>query len=294
MDRYEKVKRFANTDNIGAMVAATYTKNNVTDWAKVAEKLNIKLDKKENKMPDNKMNDAFDDASDATIPPSEYYGEFLIDAWSIAGYVKGQYQPVWDENNPLHKTKQTAIKMIVLPLDECGLSFQVERNAVAQDVKSGWIKITWKTAKELGIHNARELNGKFVKVILTKTGDSYRKKDEVTGERTGDLVEKTTFEFLKIYENKEACVADYLSQYQAKNAPQNVTTQAEPVNQERETALKFAVAIVANAYREDEEKMRELVSKKFAEMPMIGNHISVDDEEVVKMMVDIATGEQNA
>ena len=48
IDKYEKVKRFCEDNPIGEMVKNTHTKNGVTDWAKVAEKLNIKLDERKN------------------------------------------------------------------------------------------------------------------------------------------------------------------------------------------------------------------------------------------------------
>lgn len=229
--------------------------------------------------------DAFDDATNYTPPPPEYYGEVDIDAWAIAGYVKGQYKPVWNPNDPLHKVKQTNVKMILIPLSEANLSFNIEREMVVQDRKSGWTNITWKSAQALGIVNARDLKGKFAKLQLTKTGDSYRKKDNVTGERTGDLVEKTTFEFLEIYENEEACRAAYLAAMGDIPPATEQSPAPAPVNDAKVTALQFATVIIKNAKMNNApDAVKNVVAQQFANMPMINAHYSVDDAEIVALI----------
>jgi hypothetical protein len=237
---------------------------------------------------DDIMQDAFDDATNYTPPPPEYYGEIGIDAWAIAGFVKGSFQPVWDPTNPLHKVKQTIVKMIVIPLPEANMTFNIERDMVVQDRKSGWTNITWKSAQELGIQNARDLKGKFAKVKLTKTGESYRKKDDVTGERTGDLVEKSTIEFLEIYENEEACRTAYLaargdSVPATEQAPAPAPAQTTILT--RENALNVAAAVVKSAKISNEgDAVKVAVAEQFAKMPMVTEHFSVDDAEIMALI----------
>jgi hypothetical protein len=235
---------------------------------------------------DDIMQDAFDDATNYTPPPPEYYGEIDIDAWAIAGFVKGSFQPVWDPTNPLHKVKQTIVKMIVIPLPEANMTFNVERDMVVQDRKSGWTNITWKSAQELGIVNARDLKGKFAKVKLTKTGESYRKKDDVTGERTGDLVEKSTIEFLEIYENEEACRAAYLAaRGDSTPATEQAPDTAPVVNDAKKTALDFAKVVIKNAKMNNApDAVKDAVAAQFASMPMINAHYSVDDAEIIALI----------
>jgi len=229
--------------------------------------------------------DAFDDATNYTPPPPEYYGEIDIDAWAIAGYVKGQFKPVWNPNDPLHKVKQTNVKMILIPLPEANATFTIEREMVVQDRKSGWTNITWKSAQALGIVNARDLKSKFAKLKLTKTGENYHKKDDVTGERTGDLVEKTTFEFLEIYDSEETCRAAYLAARGEDTSTTEQTPVPAPVNDAKKTALDFAKVVIKNAkINNAPETVKDAVAAQFENMPMINAHYSVDDDEIAALI----------
>ena len=277
-DAYKNVIRFCNTDSIGSMVAATYTVNNITDWAKVAEKLN--MNEEIEPMIEEQEFDALDDATNAELPPSEYYGEIQIDAWSCV-LTKGVGKEIFDGQIHNESQKRTAVDIILRPLSESNLDFSIDRNLIAQS--AAWTKITWPSAQEHGITNARELKGKFVKAGLVPTGRTWDKKDE-NGIPTGEKGTETTLKFLKIYADQTECVAEYIEKFGDRRENAQESAVAKAPASPRDTALTFAKAVITNAYREDPDNVNVLVAAKFAEMPMINEHLTVNDPDVVALI----------
>src|SRR3546814_5025676 len=54
-----------------------------------------------------------------------------------------------------------------------------------------WQGIVWASARDLGVQHARELNGKYAKIQLAKSGHKWTSKE-------GEEVEGTTFKFLAL------------------------------------------------------------------------------------------------
>jgi hypothetical protein len=240
--------------------------------------------------PDNpnehtQVQDPYASADTAEVMARTYYGQIDIDAWFCA-LIKGTGKVPYDPSQ--HDRRATALDLSVLPLAEMNLSFSLERGMIAESKE--WAKIAWASLKELGATNTRELKGQWCKATFVPTGRTYKNS-------AGEKREATTFKFLALYENEEACRRAFFAETGA--TPD--TGEVEPIpgfedaapaasavnDKERETAKQFVVAM-AKQYNGDIERVHAWAQT----VPMVTAHFGTAEtiRELLESMPDEAAG----
>lgn len=216
---------------------------------------------------------------------NEYYGLVSLDVWFCV-LEKGVGKVPFSEQEHSIDKRLTAITMGIIPVPASGLQFSVDRDYIAEF--RPWNAVTLPSLKALGV-SVRELNGKYVRVKMTETGETYINSQ-------GETKEKTVFEFLEIYESLEACEAALI----AKRGPDTqvptqapAQTQAAPPvagngNKDRDAALKFLEVAVKSTCQglTDLDQAREAVAAQIAKMPLINKHFTVDSPETMNFMAE--------
>lgn len=231
--------------------------------------------------------DPFDAATELGDRKPVYYGRMEVTA-SFMSMAKGQQaQPFVDGvHNP--DTRRTQVHLICNPIDAMNLTQLLERKVVAEF--GAWPKIVWPSLRDLGLKNVRDLNGKWAKVEIAKTGRTY------TSQR-GETQEETTFKFLALYDTAADATAAYLADggkntapaddesvidmSHGAGAPTNIGTNGTGTA-ERDTALQFLKVLVKQAGG-DKGKL----AGSIAQMPMIAKYFTVDSPEVVSIMAGV-------
>jgi hypothetical protein len=221
--------------------------------------------------------DPFDAATQAGERLDTLYGRVDVSA-TFVKLVKGVGKQVWIESDGA-EARRTEVQITLNPLDATGLTLLVERRLIAES--RDWSGIVWPSLRDLGLKNVRELNGKWVKAEMVKTGRTYTNK-------RGDTSEETTFKFLAVYNtNDEATAAYFAARGGGDGDPMaipmgapatNISTNGNG-NAERETALQFVSALVKQAGG-DRGKLAGLI----AQMPLISKYFTVDSPEVADML----------
>jgi hypothetical protein len=222
--------------------------------------------------------DAFDAATNPELPSYDTFGEISIDAWFCV-MKKGEQRRAWVDGSDAIADRNTAIDIIIHPLDEMNQKYQQERSLIANS--NSWAKFTWPSLQKLGIANVREAKNKFCKVKMVPTGRKYTGKN-------GDQREETTFEFLALYNSKQDCQAAYAATRRGE-AGQPATTTVLPVDPEKQNAYKFAAAIVKNISKEttDFNELTVRIAEKIAGMPVVAKHFTIDSPEVVDLIAQV-------
>lgn len=185
--------------------------------------------------------------------------------------------------------RRTAIDIIVRPLPDMNLAFDLTRNMIAESRE--WASIVLPSIRDLGI-SPKQLNGSWVKVqtvpLTDKSGNTITYTDA-----NGIVKEKTTIKFMAIFKNEDECRADYLAnsgkaqdtQYKMK---ENGNGGNGNSNKERETALKFLKVYVENACRgqSDLNAIRRTLELNIIQQPLISKYFTVDSPEVIKMITE--------
>jgi hypothetical protein len=215
---------------------------------------------------------------------NEYYGEGGLDVWFCV-LEKGVGKVPFDQNQHPIDRRLTAITMGIIPVPASGLQFNIDRDYIAEF--RDWNAITLPSLKALGV-SLRELDGKYARVKMTETGETY------TNSR-GETKEKTVFEFLEIYESLEACEAAYEARggnsggNQTAQKVANAPSTPSDGSKERDAAEKFLKVAVQNACRgkSDLEEARQAVAEQIAKMPMINKYFTVDSPETMNFMAEV-------
>lgn len=131
------------------------------------------------------------------------WGQVEINAWTCA-LVKGIGKVSWDEQAHGEKNRHTSIDITIHALPE----MDIQNENITKRETLAWMK-DWKTIilpsiRDLGFMDARELNGKWVKVESVPTGETYQKN--------GETRNRTTFRFERVFVNEAECRVDYLTQ----------------------------------------------------------------------------------
>jgi hypothetical protein len=219
--------------------------------------------------------DPFDAATEAGERQPVYFGKLDVTA-SFVALIKGQGKVVWHEGLGIEQ-RRTEIAIRLNPIDAMNLTRMVERSIIAESRE--WARIVWASLRDLGVRNAREINGKWAKVELVESGRSWVNRE-------GQTVKDTTFKFLALYNTQAECEAAWeaenggsVAHSPASNgaAASNGNSSAE--NVERDTALQFLPALVAQAGG-DRAKLAQLL----AGMPLISKHFTVDSPEVQQLL----------
>ena len=242
-------------------------------------------------MPSNPL----DTLDNPQLASPEYYGQIKMDSWFCVlqkGVGKVDFDPA------LHALDQrrTAVKIGLVPLSEHKAQYEIFRDHIVESKE--WAGIVLPSIKSLGI-SAKELQDKWVRLTFQPVGRTYTKIDPNTGETV--TRDATTFKFLALYPNEEACRAAYHAergqgQEPAQVQAQTVTQTAQAAqngtngngangngngSKERETALKFVKALVTQTAGNRDE-----LAKRIAAMPMLAKHFTVDSPEVFELMAE--------
>lgn len=228
--------------------------------------------------------DPFDAATQAGERLDTLYGQVDVNA-TFVKLVKGVGKQVWVESDGVD-TRRTEVQITLNPLDVTGLTLLVERRVIAES--RDWSGIVWPSLRDLGLKNVRDLNGKWVKAEMVKTGRTYTNK-------RGDTSEETTFKFLGVYSTKAEAEAAYAAArgVSADNDPMAISMghsangNGAPIhngasNAERETALQFVGALVKQSGG-DKSKLASLIMQ----MPLISKYFTVDSPEVADLLATV-------
>jgi len=224
---------------------------------------------------------------------NEYFGIVSIEAWHCQ-LVKGMGKLPFEENakdeNGNALRRYTAIDLAITPLPESGLTFEVSRTMLAEFGE--WKDITLPSLKDLGILDASTINSKYANVLMVPTGRKYTNSN-------GEQKDATGMQFLKVFQDRETCVAAY----EAKFGKSKTTTEPAPGNgngsksesngNEKETAAKFAAALVTQALKAsggEFEKARDALGKSLAKQPLVSKYFTVDSPEIVDLLVGGSSG----
>jgi len=234
--------------------------------------------------PDTTQIDPFDTATEAKAPSAEYFGEIILDAWHCVlekGTGKRPFDPQLDDP----ALRRTAVDIVILPLPEMNLKFNLERKLVAES--KAWTGITWPSLQKLGLGNAREARNRFCKVRLAPTSRTWVGTD-------GEKKEETTFEFEELYADEAACKAAYTSKNGHAQAPATGASATTPIpaviaeDLARKTAFTFARAIVTSLARVEKDPLalQAKTSERIAGMPMINTHFSGESPEILQLIAE--------
>lgn len=226
--------------------------------------------------PQDSSLDPFAAADSAQPMIRAYYGQIELDIWFCA-LVKGKGKVPYDPN--VHQSRSTAVNISVLPLPEQNVTFGLRREIIAESQE--WVKITWESLKALGLKSTREAQGKWVKMQQVASGRKYRDKK-------GEEKESTTFKFVALYADEDACRAAYL----AETGHSGAATQTQPKVQQQPFAqpageLNKAVPFIKafakmNGY--DLEKTKAICKTQ----EIIKNAIDIESPQFAQIVAEAA------
>jgi len=247
--------------------------------------------------------DIYDTADNAveTKPEYAYWGQVAMElfeaVWPKGAQACERFDPT------IHNANDRFIRgeIVIICIDEMQARFNAEwKGNVTGWNNRDWAAIILPSIKALGI-SARELPGKFVKVVKKPNGKFYEKKKD--GVKTGEKAELTDFLFVKLFASMDACTADYLetkagdpvsptsdAAFPVADAPLNnvpVQTQAPDA-----LLLKFAQAIVTSAAKNapgDVAKITELVRAQVDVNPLLKGKFTTDSIEIQEMILAVVT-----
>jgi hypothetical protein len=236
--------------------------------------------------------DPWESANEAKAPQfsNEIWGQVEARSWYCVlekGAGKVEFNP--DLHNP--DQRRTAIEIIVHPLPDMGLTFDVTRSMIAESHE--WASIVLPSIRDMGLH-PRALNGVWVKIANTALTD--RKGSPVTyTDSNGIEKERKTIKFLKLFASEDECRADYLAssgKHSAVNTQHNEKTDSNSGDKERQTALAFLKVFVQNACRgqSDIDVIRNLLASQLATQPLISKFFTVDSPETIELIAQCLGG----
>jgi hypothetical protein len=254
------------------------------------------------------VQDPWEAAENATVRTSDFFGKVQIDVWNCA-LIKGQGKVVYDPSQ--HKQKATAVDIVILPIPEQNITFEVKKNMIAES--KDWAAITLPSIKALGL-TLRDLNGKYARVTTVPTGRQWTNKE-------GKTYDLTAYKFLEVYADEAACKAAFEAVNNGNSngnsgapwddacpecgqaAGFHASTCSKPSNgsindngngndKDKETAKAFLTVIVNNAARgqTDLEVVRKTIDANIAQYPMVAKHFNADSPETVEMIMKAMAG----
>lgn len=237
--------------------------------------------------------DPWEVAGTATVAPRSYYGQLRLDMWFCV-LQKGVGKVPFDAGQHKAEDRRTSIDISLLPIPEQNVSFELKREPIAESREWAGVvlpslqqaAVDAKLAADVKSFDLRKANGAWVKAEFVGTGRRYRGRD-------GTERENTTFKFLAMYADQDACRAAYATDTgRPLEDDGDDVTEAHPATgggngngntKERETALQF-VKVLVQQHRGD----RTAVADQIAAMPMLSKYFTVDSPEVVKLLQEAA------
>jgi len=221
-------------------------------------------------------NDPFDSATHATTKTGngEIFGEVMVAA-SYCILEKGIGKIPFDPQKHSLDKRCTLVKVEIVPLPEHNFRFTTLREIIAES--KDWEKVTWASARGLGLGNARELNGKWAKIKLEPVGKYIK---------DGQEKELTAIKFLALYNTEQECRAAYTTTSPSTGSGQG-SEQGSDQAGEKAAALKFAEVIVQNAARgqTDPVNVANAVAVQIANMPIVNKYYGLSSPEITDLIV---------
>jgi len=236
--------------------------------------------------------DPWESANEAKAPQfsNEIWGQVEARSWYCVlekGTGKVEFNP--DLHSP--DQRRTAIEIIVHPLPDMGLTFDVTRSMIAESHE--WASIVLPSIRDLGLH-PRALNGVWVKAANATLTD--RKGAPVTyTDSNGIEKERRTIKFLKLFSDEAECRADYLAS-SGKHATASTQHEEKPDSnsgdKERQTALAFLKVFVQNTCRgqSDIDVIRKMLASQLTTQPLISKYFTVDSPETIELIAQCLGG----
>lgn len=221
------------------------------------------------------VDDPWMSAENPVFRAAEYFGQINIDMWYCV-LEKGAGKIQFDPKTHSADARRTAVDMVLNPLPELNLNFEVSRSLVAES--ADWAKIVLPSIKQFGL-SPRELNGKWVKLQFKGTGRKYTNRE-------GEERENTTFEFLKVYQSEAECRADYNGE--SVEPANSVSSVVSTDDKEKTTALAFLKSFVEVACKNNTEldKIRATVSTNISGTPLLAKYFTIDSPEVTELIAN--------
>jgi hypothetical protein len=218
----------------------------------------------------------------------DYFGLVKVDTYFCV-LVKGQGKIPYDPGQHTEDQRRTSIEIVVIPLAEQNIQFDVSRSMIAESRE--WAGIVLPSIKNLGI-SPKELNGRYAHLRTKETGETYVSQ---RGKHAGETRAKTTFEFVAVYGSEAECRAAYQAYTSGAGSTPAAST-PPPINGNgsnpvadaaKDTALKFLKVIVDNACRgqKDMNVIRTTITANLANMPMVNSHFTVDSPETMELVL---------
>ncbi len=228
------------------------------------------------------FDDPFESASNATLAPRNYYGQIQLDAYFCV-LQKGVGKLPYDAGQHKAEDRRTALDISLLPLPEQNITFDIRRETIAESRE--WAGIVWPSLKELGLTSARDAHGKWAKMIQVGTGRKYRTK-------SGEEREATTFKFLALFADENACRAAYLAETgkggngngQSAPAPAAATPSNNGANG-GDHALKVALPFIQAFARQNSFDL-EKTKTACRSQKIITDAIDVDSSEFAEIVAE--------
>jgi len=238
--------------------------------------------------------DPWDIADNPPVNHGEYWGQVEIALWYCV-LQKGVGKVPFDPQQHSADQRRTSVEIKIFPIPEQNVSFDIKRDLIAESRE--WAGIVLKSIKALGL-TAKEINGRYVRVKLASTGQTYTNGN-------GEDRERTTFEFVKAFASEAECKADFLSGGTAPvNAQPPAPTNTQPPaaahtaqgtngngNQEKQTALNFLRIYVQNAVRgqTDLNVIRSSLAANISTQPLLAKYFTVDSPETMQLLAEEMT-----
>lgn len=231
-----------------------------------------------------KIIDPWDSAENAKehVFSNIIWGQAEAQSWYCV-LEKGVGKVLFDPQNHSPDQRRTAIDIIIHPLPEMNLAFDLTRNMIAESHE--WASIVLPSLRDLEI-SPKHLNGSWVKVQTIPLTDRAGYTVTYT-DANGIVKEKTTLKFLSIFKDEAECRADY-----EKGRSGNVQAQpAQETNEnanERNTAWTFLKIFVRDTCKDQKslENIRTDLANKIASQPLISKYFTIDSPEVIQLIAE--------
>jgi len=213
--------------------------------------------------------------------PNFVWGQVQVTARAIV-LVKGQGKVPFDPQIHRDEDRVTSIELILNPMAETRLTKLITRESLSNS--RSWAAITWASLRDnCGMRNLRELDGKFAKMELVKSGRKW------TDKKSGEEREETAMKFHAIFADEATAHAAWIAENGDPVEATNSTSDAMAIDMSpqstpaedpgRATALAFLPALVASA-----QKNRDALKTLIASMPPISKYFTIDSPEVAALL----------
>jgi hypothetical protein len=142
----------------------------------------------------------FQMAMQAEEPSRMFYGRLELCTWPCV-LVGGKGKQPFNPKQHKREEMRPAVTIRIEPLPEQNISFDLEREVLITDAE--WYKVTLPSLRTLGVRDESDLEGRWCKAKLTKSGGQFKSK------ASGKMKDKDCFEILALYVDEAECRAAF-------------------------------------------------------------------------------------